>query len=119
MLFSLFTHKFQFPQRLQDWVAIESDSSDALKRQELIQMMHTAEERIKQLGGTVELVELGEQQVRHFCCAVSMKIVLLCNEGHPRPYLCYTIYQFVCFHVCISILSSFFFFHALSLHCFS
>ncbi|XP_066480543.1 cytosolic non-specific dipeptidase-like [Tiliqua scincoides] len=56
-------HQDDFVKRLQDWVAIESDSSDPFKRQELIQMMHIAEERIKQLGGTVDLVELGEQQL--------------------------------------------------------
>ncbi|XP_053100868.1 cytosolic non-specific dipeptidase-like [Hemicordylus capensis] len=56
-------HQNEYVQRLKDWVAIESDSSNPLKREQVIKMMHLAEERLKQLGGIVELVELGVQEL--------------------------------------------------------
>lgn len=64
---------------LQDWVAIESDSSNVLKRQELHHMMQKAAQKLRLMGGTVELVDIGEQEVSNsrpfintvytgFCC---------------------------------------------------
>lgn len=50
-------------QLLRDWVAIESDSSNILKRPELHRMMEMAAQKLRQMGGTVELVDIGEQEV--------------------------------------------------------
>lgn len=50
-------------QALRDWVAIESDSSNVLKRPELHRMMETVAQKLRQMGGTVELVDIGEQEV--------------------------------------------------------
>lgn len=50
-------------QALRDWVAIESDSSNVLKRPDLNRMMETAAQKLRQMGGTVELVDIGEQEV--------------------------------------------------------
>lgn len=50
-------------QALRDWVAIESDSSNVLKRPELHRMMEKVAQKLRQMGGTVELVDIGEQEV--------------------------------------------------------
>lgn len=50
-------------QALRDWVAIESDSSNVLKRPELHRMMEMVAQKLRQMGGTVELVDIGEQEV--------------------------------------------------------
>lgn len=50
-------------QALRDWVAIESDSSNVLKRPELHRMMAMVAQKLRQMGGTVELVDIGEQEV--------------------------------------------------------
>lgn len=50
-------------QALRDWVAIESDSSNVLRRPDLHRMMEMAAQKLRQMGGTVELVDVGEQEV--------------------------------------------------------
>lgn len=50
-------------QALRDWVAIESDSSNVLKRPELHRMMEVTAQKLRQMGGAVELVDIGEQEV--------------------------------------------------------
>lgn len=50
-------------QALRDWVAVESDSSNVLKRPELHRMMEMVAQKLRQMGGTVELVDVGEQEV--------------------------------------------------------
>lgn len=50
-------------QALRDWVAIESDSSNVLRRPDLHRMMEVAAQKLRQMGGTVELVDVGEQEV--------------------------------------------------------
>uniref|UniRef100_A0A8D0G4L9 Peptidase M20 dimerisation domain-containing protein n=1 Tax=Sphenodon punctatus TaxID=8508 RepID=A0A8D0G4L9_SPHPU len=74
------TYNFLFPQKLKDWVAIENDSNDPSKRQQLINMMHSAGESIKKLGGTVEMVDLGTQKL---CNEqnISLPPVILANIG--------------------------------------
>uniref|UniRef100_A0A8C8VF99 Peptidase M20 dimerisation domain-containing protein n=1 Tax=Pelusios castaneus TaxID=367368 RepID=A0A8C8VF99_9SAUR len=56
-------HQNEYVERLKDWVAIESDSNDASKRHLVMNMMLLAEERIRKLGGTVEMVDLGMQEL--------------------------------------------------------
>ncbi|XP_075069322.1 beta-Ala-His dipeptidase-like [Mixophyes fleayi] len=55
-------HQNDYIQRLKDWVAIESDSSDPSKRNQLQHMMQVTKDYILQLGGNVEMAELGEQE---------------------------------------------------------
>lgn len=42
---------------------MESDSSDVLKRPELHRMMEMTAQKLRSMGGTVELVDIGEQEV--------------------------------------------------------
>lgn len=50
-------------QALRDWVAIESDSSNVFRRPDLHRMMDVAAQKLRLMGGTVELVDIGEQEV--------------------------------------------------------
>lgn len=50
-------------QKLADWVAIQSVSAWPEKRGEIRRMMEVAAGDIKQLGGSVELVDIGKQKV--------------------------------------------------------
>lgn len=50
-------------QALRDWVAIESDSSDILRRPDLHRMMDVVAQKLQLMGGTVQLVHVGEQEV--------------------------------------------------------
>ena len=61
-------------QTLRDWVAVESDSSDMLKRSDLHQMMDMTAEKLRAMGGKVELVDIGEQEVRR----VLLLVLYLC-----------------------------------------
>lgn len=51
-------------QALREWVAVESDSSDATKRPDLHRMMDMTAEKLKNMGGEVEMVDIGSQEVR-------------------------------------------------------
>ena len=70
---SLTVHK----QKLAEWVAIQSVSAWPEKRGEIRRMMEVAAADIKQLGGSVELVDIGKQKVRSRVCGVG------CASGHP------------------------------------
>lgn len=61
---------------LRDWVAIESDSSNVQKRPELHRMMETVAQKLQLMGGTVQLVDIGEQEV-------SERTTYLCNITPP------------------------------------
>lgn len=51
-------------QKLAEWVAIQSVSAWPEKRGEIRRMLELAAADIKQLGGSVELVDIGKQKVR-------------------------------------------------------
>lgn len=51
-------------QKLATWVAIQSVSAWPEKRGEIRRMMEVAAADIQQLGGSVELVDIGKQKVR-------------------------------------------------------
>ncbi|KAM4688466.1 beta-Ala-His dipeptidase-like [Discoglossus pictus] len=55
-------HEKEFVQRLIDWVAIESDSSDPTKRDDVVHMMQVTKDFIIKMGGKVEMAELGEEE---------------------------------------------------------
>lgn len=50
-------------QDLKEWVAVESDSVQPDLRKEVMRMMALAADRLSALGATVNLVNLGSQQV--------------------------------------------------------
>ncbi|KAM6968169.1 cytosolic non-specific dipeptidase [Aplochiton taeniatus] len=56
-------HQKEFIETLRDWVAVESDSSDLEKRAELHRMMEMTAEKLRSLGGTVEMVDIGNQEL--------------------------------------------------------
>ncbi|XP_047217736.1 cytosolic non-specific dipeptidase [Girardinichthys multiradiatus] len=56
-------HQEEYVEALRDWVAIESDSSNIQKRPELHRMMEMVAQKLRLMGGTVELVDIGEQEL--------------------------------------------------------
>ncbi|XP_034029792.1 cytosolic non-specific dipeptidase isoform X2 [Thalassophryne amazonica] len=56
-------HQEEYVEALREWVSIESDSSNVHKRAELHQMMEVAAQKLRSMGGTVELVDIGEQEL--------------------------------------------------------
>lgn len=48
---------------LRSWVAIESDSSNIQKRPDLNRMMEVVAQKLRLMEGTVELVDIGNQEV--------------------------------------------------------
>ncbi|XP_021163949.2 cytosolic non-specific dipeptidase [Fundulus heteroclitus] len=56
-------HQEEYVEALRDWVAVESDSSNIFKRPELHRMMEMVAQKLREMGGTVELVDIGEQEL--------------------------------------------------------
>lgn len=83
-------HKHEYIQRLKDWIAIESDSSDPSKRDQLEHMMQVTKDYILQIGGKVEMAELGEQE---YSPGVKLPLppVILAEFGNDRnkPTVCF------------------------------
>uniref|UniRef100_A0A3P8VR82 Carnosine dipeptidase 1 n=1 Tax=Cynoglossus semilaevis TaxID=244447 RepID=A0A3P8VR82_CYNSE len=57
------SHEEEYVEALRDWVAIESDSANVLKRPDLHRMMEATAQKLRQMGGAVELVDIGEQEL--------------------------------------------------------
>ncbi|XP_053324330.1 beta-Ala-His dipeptidase-like isoform X2 [Spea bombifrons] len=57
------THQDEFVQNLKDWLAVPSDSSNPELRGEVIRMMNITADRIRDLGATVELVDMGSEKL--------------------------------------------------------
>uniref|UniRef100_A0A3P8XHF6 Peptidase M20 dimerisation domain-containing protein n=1 Tax=Esox lucius TaxID=8010 RepID=A0A3P8XHF6_ESOLU len=57
------SHQEEYVQTLRDWVAVESDSSDVLKRPDCHRMMDMTAEKLRAMGGKVELVDIGVQEL--------------------------------------------------------
>ncbi|KAM4633897.1 beta-Ala-His dipeptidase-like [Polymixia lowei] len=56
-------HQNQFIQRLGEWVAVQSESGDPDKWGEIEKMLNMTAERIREMGGHVELADVGTQQL--------------------------------------------------------
>ncbi|XP_032874966.1 cytosolic non-specific dipeptidase-like [Amblyraja radiata] len=56
-------HQDDYVQHLKEWVAIQSESGDPLKRDSAIEMVHVVGEAIKRLGGSVELADVGSEEL--------------------------------------------------------
>ncbi|XP_067838028.1 cytosolic non-specific dipeptidase-like [Heptranchias perlo] len=56
-------HQDDYVQHLKEWVAIQSESGSPAKRDDVIQMIQIVGERIKSLGGSVELADLGNEEL--------------------------------------------------------
>ncbi|KAJ0000056.1 hypothetical protein NQD34_011898 [Periophthalmus magnuspinnatus] len=57
------SHQEEYVEALRDWVAIESDSSNILKRPDLHRMMDVTAEKLREMGGNVVMVDIGEQEL--------------------------------------------------------
>ncbi|KAF3840219.1 hypothetical protein F7725_018936 [Dissostichus mawsoni] len=57
------SHQEEYVETLRDWVAIESDSSNVMRRKDLHRMMELVAQKLRLMGGTVELVDIGEQEL--------------------------------------------------------
>uniref|UniRef100_A0A8C7X0H9 Carnosine dipeptidase 1 n=1 Tax=Oryzias sinensis TaxID=183150 RepID=A0A8C7X0H9_9TELE len=56
-------HQEEYVEALRDWVAVESDSSNVLRRPELHRMMEMVAQKLQQMGGAVESVDVGDQEL--------------------------------------------------------
>ncbi|XP_078396012.1 cytosolic non-specific dipeptidase-like isoform X1 [Cetorhinus maximus] len=56
-------HQDDYVQNLKEWIAIQSESGNPTKRDDVIRMMQVVGERIKGLGGTIELTDLGNEEL--------------------------------------------------------
>ncbi|CAJ0964292.1 unnamed protein product [Ranitomeya imitator] len=83
-------HKDEYIQRLKDWVAIESDSSDPSKRDQVDHMMQVTKDYILKIGGKVEMAELGEQE---YSPGIKLPLppVILAEFGNDtnKPTVCF------------------------------
>nr|AAH97230.1 Zgc:114181 [Danio rerio] len=55
------THQDEFVETLRQWIAVESDSSDVTKRADLHRMMDMTAEKLRLIGGKVEMIDIGTQ----------------------------------------------------------
>lgn len=55
------THQDEFVETLRQWIAVESDSSDVTKRADLHRMMDVTAEKLRLIGGKVEMIDIGTQ----------------------------------------------------------
>ncbi|OCT76574.1 hypothetical protein XELAEV_18031777mg [Xenopus laevis] len=83
-------HQDEFIQRLKDWVAIESDSSDPSKRDLVNKMMEMTKDYILKLGGSVEMAEIGEQELSSGE-KIPLPPVILAELGNDKskPTVCF------------------------------
>ncbi|XP_016069102.1 PREDICTED: beta-Ala-His dipeptidase [Miniopterus natalensis] len=85
-------HQDEFVQTLKEWVAIESDSVQPVPRlrQELFRMMAVAAEELRRLGASVDLVDLGSQQLPDGQ-TLPMPPVILAELGNEpgKPTVCF------------------------------
>ncbi|XP_077432736.1 cytosolic non-specific dipeptidase [Vanacampus margaritifer] len=57
------SHQEEYVEALREWVAVESDSSNILKRSDLHHMMDLTAEKLRQMGGNVHLIDIGNQEL--------------------------------------------------------
>ncbi|XP_056377410.1 beta-Ala-His dipeptidase-like [Hyla sarda] len=83
-------HSHEYIQRLKEWVAIESDSSDPSKRDQVEHMMQVTKDYILKIGGKVEMVELGDQEYSPGV-KIPLPSVILAEFGNDKtkPTVCF------------------------------
>ncbi|XP_018618358.1 cytosolic non-specific dipeptidase-like [Scleropages formosus] len=57
------SHEEEYVEILRDWVAVESVSTDVQKRPDVERMMEMTAEKLKNMQGKVELVDVGQQEL--------------------------------------------------------
>ncbi|KAJ1201943.1 hypothetical protein NDU88_005747 [Pleurodeles waltl] len=83
-------HQDTYIQRMKDWVHTESDSSNPDKRQLVIEMMNVAKKLIEDIGGSVEVAELGDQLFPNGQIIPIPPVVLATFGSDPeKPTVCF------------------------------
>ncbi|XP_049586554.1 cytosolic non-specific dipeptidase [Syngnathus scovelli] len=57
------SHQEEYVEALREWVAVESDSTNILKRPELHYMMKLTAKKLREMGGSVNLIDIGNQEL--------------------------------------------------------
>ncbi|XP_073703004.1 beta-Ala-His dipeptidase [Garra rufa] len=69
------SHEEEFIKTLRQWIAVESDSSDVTKRSDLHRMMDMTAEKLRLIGGSVEMVDVGMQSLPNGSSIALPKVV--------------------------------------------
>ncbi|XP_016396556.1 beta-Ala-His dipeptidase [Sinocyclocheilus rhinocerous] len=69
------SHEEEFIETLRQWIAVESDSSDVTKRPDLHRMMDMTAEKLRLVGGSVEMVDVGTQALPNGSSLALPKVV--------------------------------------------
>ncbi|RXN05181.1 cytosolic non-specific dipeptidase-like protein [Labeo rohita] len=69
------SHEEEFIETLRQWIAVESDSSDVTKRSDLHRMMDMTAEKLRLIGGSVEMVDVGTQSLPNGSSIALPKVV--------------------------------------------
>uniref|UniRef100_A0A672M507 Cytosolic non-specific dipeptidase-like n=1 Tax=Sinocyclocheilus grahami TaxID=75366 RepID=A0A672M507_SINGR len=69
------SHEEEFIETLRQWIAVESDSSDVTKRSDLHRMMDMTAEKLRLVGGSVEMVDVGMQALPNGSSIALPKVV--------------------------------------------
>ncbi|XP_041101655.1 beta-Ala-His dipeptidase-like isoform X2 [Polyodon spathula] len=79
----------EFVQELKEWVAIPSDSSDTQAWNEIVRMLNVTTDKIKTLGGNVELADVGSQKMSNGQSVDLPPVILAELKKDPKkPTLC-------------------------------
>ncbi|XP_066570681.1 beta-Ala-His dipeptidase-like [Amia ocellicauda] len=78
------SHQEEYVEALREWVAVESDSSDALKRPEVEKMMEITAEKLRKMGGKVDLVDIGNQELPNGKIIPLLKVVTAQFGNDPK-----------------------------------
>ncbi|MFT7816297.1 beta-Ala-His dipeptidase-like [Arapaima gigas] len=82
-------HQNEFVQRLGEWVAVPSDSSQPALWGEVEKVLRMAEDRITAMGGKVEFADVGSHQLPGGESIKRPPIILACFEKDPKkPTVC-------------------------------
>ncbi|KAG7469952.1 hypothetical protein MATL_G00134320 [Megalops atlanticus] len=82
-------HQNEFVQRLGEWVAIQSDSSDPAMWREVKRLLNVTAQKIQEMGGRVEFADVGTQQLASGETVALPPVLLADFERDARkPTLC-------------------------------
>ncbi|KAJ8411546.1 hypothetical protein AAFF_G00163540 [Aldrovandia affinis] len=83
-------HQDEFVQRLGEWVAVKSDSSDRALWGEVQTLLNMTADRLREMGAQVELADTGTQQLSSGESVSLPPVVLAQFERDPnKPTLCF------------------------------
>ncbi|XP_057196042.1 cytosolic non-specific dipeptidase [Triplophysa rosa] len=80
------SHEEEFVETLRKWVAVESDSSDISKRSDLHKMMDLTAEKLRVIGGSVAMVDVGMQALANGSTIDLPKVVTAQFGNDPNKH---------------------------------